>query len=118
MNYTVERRDKIVIFTLKHQKLNTEVSAKFKAELLIICQQDIDALVLDLSMVEMVDSSGLGCLLLAHRQLKEHAIPFALIGLQPMVKSLISISQIEHLFLYYDTADKAVEELEKDANFN
>lgn len=112
MNYSIEYRDKIVIFTLKHAKLNSDIAPKFKAELLIICQPDIEALIIDLSMVEVIESAGLGCLLLAHRQLNEYATPVMLVGVQKMVKSLIEISQIEHLFEYYDTVEDAINSYE------
>ncbi len=111
MNYTIERRDKIVIFALKHRSLNAEVSPKFKAELLIVCQPNIDALVIDLTTVELIDSSGLGALLLANRQLKDHEIPVYLVGIQPMVQTLLDISQIETLFDYAPTIDEAVDEI-------
>lgn len=113
MNYTIERRGKIVIFILKHKNLNSEVSAKVKAELLILCQPDIEALVIDLTDVEMIESSGLGALLLAHRQLNEHSIPVILTGVHGMVQSLLSISQIENLFEYYDDIETAIETFEE-----
>jgi anti-anti-sigma factor len=86
------------------------VSAKFKAEILILCQPDITALVIDLSNVKAIDSSGLGALLLAHRQLKDHNIPIALIGVNENVQTLLDISQLIHLFEYYDTVDEAIED--------
>jgi anti-sigma B factor antagonist len=114
MKYTIEHNDKIVIFTLKHITLNSEVSAKMKAELLIICQPNIEALILDLTQVEAIDSSGLGALLLAHRQLNEYEIPIFLVGVQPMVMSLINISQIEHLFEYADDVEEALQFMEEE----
>lgn len=112
MNYTVEYRNKIVIFTVKQRNLNAEVSAKFKAELLILCQPDIDALVIDVAAVQMIDSAGLGGLLLAHRQLKENAIPIFLVGVGDMLGMLLDISQIRSLFDYADTIDEATEAIE------
>ncbi len=108
MNYTLETQGKIVIFTLKHNKLDSALAPELKAELLIICQSDIDTFIMDLSQVETIDSSGLGCLLLASRLLSEHSIPIVLIGLQTNVKLLIDISRIEHLFEYFDTREEAL----------
>jgi anti-sigma B factor antagonist len=114
MNFSIENRNKIVIFTVKQRHLNSESSAQFKAELLILCQPDIDALVLDLSTIEIVDSSGLGGLLLAHRQLKEHAIPVVLVGVGDMLRMLLGLSQIDKLFDYANTVEEAIEALEGD----
>lgn len=100
MNFTIERHGKIIVFKIKHSKLDTTIAPEFKTELLIICQPDIEILVLDLSEVTTIDSSGLGCLLLASRILSQNNIPIILVGLQEAVKMLISISRIEHLFEY------------------
>lgn len=113
MNYSIERNGKIVIFTIKQKKITTEHAPKLKAEILIVSQPDIDALIFDISQVESMESSGLGSLLLAHRQLKEEGIPVVLVGTQPMVRMLISISQIEYLFEYFDTIDEAIASLEE-----
>jgi anti-sigma B factor antagonist len=108
MNFTVEKRNNVVIFTLKNVNLDSKISSKLKAEVLILAQPDISALILDLSNVEYVDSNGLGALLLAHRQLKYHDIPVALVGVQDMVMKIITISQIKEIFDYYDTVDDGV----------
>ena len=110
MNFSLERKDNIVIFNLKTTKLTVEISPQMKAELLIICQPDIDALVLDLSKVEYIDSSGLGVLLLAHRQLKENEIPVILVGVQEPVLSMLRISHIVDLFEFYDNFEEVFSE--------
>lgn len=115
MNYTVENQGKIVIFTLKHANVGSEVAAELKARLLIICQPDIEALIMDLSAVEMIESSGLGALLLAKRQLSEHEIPIALIGVKGMLQSLLQISQIDNLFMKFENVDEAVAAIQEDA---
>jgi len=51
-------------------------------------------------------------LLLAHRQLKEYNTPIALIAVRGMVKSMLRISQLEHLFEFYDTVEDAVDSVE------
>ena len=108
MNYTIERRDNIVIFTVKNTNLDSSISAQFKAEILIVAQPNIKALAIDLTDVEYVDSSGLGAILLAHRQLIDHEIPVLLIGVQQPVRKMLSISHLEQIFHYFDNVDDAV----------
>ena len=108
MNFSIEHRDGLVIFTIKSHTMDSLVSAQIKAEVLIVCQPDIKGLIFDLTEVEYVDSSGLGALLLAHRQLKETEAPVIFIGVQDMVKSMLSISQLEELFEFYGTIDEAI----------
>lgn len=112
MHFTVEHRDNIVIFTLKNQNVDSDVSAKFKAKLLILAQPDLDAMIIDLTSVESIDSSGLGALLLAHRQLKENAIPVILTGVQDFVMSLMRMTHLDDLFEFYQTVEEAIVDIE------
>jgi anti-anti-sigma factor len=107
MKYAIENNDNIVIFTLKNEALNSRISADFKAELLILCQPSIDALILDISTVQSIDSAGLGGVLLAYRQLHEHGVPIILVGVQEMVKMIMDISQIGNQFVFCDTLEEA-----------
>ena len=109
MNFSVENRDGLVIFTLKSKNLDSDNSARLKAELLILCQPDIKGLVLDISDVEYVDSSGLGALLLAHRQLNDFEKDITLVGTQEIVRSMLNISQLTDLFNLVDTLEEALE---------
>jgi len=112
MNFSVENKNGFVIFTLKVKNLDSENSANLKAELLIICQPTLKGLILDISNVEYIDSSGLGALLLAHRQLKENDTVITLVGAQEVIRSMLNISQLTELFNLEDTVEDAI------ANYN
>ena len=108
MNYTVEHKNNIVIFELKNTNVESSISADLKAKMLIMAQPDIDALIINLSAVDAIDSSGLGALLLANRQLQEHSIPVILIGVREFVRSLMSMTRIDEVFEFYDTVEEAL----------
>ena len=109
MNFNIENRDDYVIFTVKSKKLDSENSPKLKAELLILSQPDIAGLILDISDVEYIDSSGLGAMLLANRQLKEFGSILTLASPQEVVMSMLEISQLTELFDIADSVDEAIE---------
>ncbi|MFP4528307.1 MAG: STAS domain-containing protein [Candidatus Kapaibacterium sp.] len=111
MNYSIEHKDDIVIFTVKQSSIDSEDAADMKAEMLILCQPNINALIIDMTRVERIDSSGLGALLLAHRQLKDNDIPVILVGVGGIVLTLMQISRIHSLFGYFDTVDEALSEI-------
>lgn len=113
MNYSIEHKDKIVIVKVKDETVEGQISADLKAKVLILAQPDIDALIFDLTDVKAIDSSGLGALLLANRQMDEHAIPVILVGVQKFVKSLMSMTRIDEIFDFFDTVDDAVKALEE-----
>lgn len=110
MNYSIEYQEDIVLFTLKTKSLDSVISAELKAKILIICQPDIKALIVDLSNVEYIDSSGFGALLLAHRQLRDHGIPIYMAGVNDMVKTMFGMLQITDLFTFNDTLENALKE--------
>lgn len=114
MNFTLENQNNIVIFRLKNSNVDGQVAAQLKAKLLIVAQPDIEALIIDLSPVEAIDSSGLGALLLAHRQLKDYSIPVILTGVKDFVRSLMNITRIDELFEFYETVDEALETFVKE----
>ena len=115
MNYTVEHKDNIVIFELKDKTVESNISADLKARMLIVAQPDIDALIINMTGVEAIDSSGLGALLLANRQLSEEDIPVCLIGVGEFVKSLMSMTKIDEVFEFYDTVEEAIISIESRA---
>lgn len=112
MKFVIEQDDNIVVFTLKENRLDSTVAPDVKAELLIVCQPNIEALIMDLSRVDYADSTGLSCLLLAHRQLKEHEAPVILVGVREPVRNLLRISQMEWLFEFYETIEQAFADMQ------
>ena len=108
MNFSFDTTDNVVVFRLNNTNLDMEISAQLKAKILIFCQPDIEGLIFDLSQIEYVDSSGLGALLLAYRQVKEYNIPIILVGVKDIVKKLLELSRINDLFVYYDNIEDAI----------
>ena len=108
MNFNLENRGNFAIFTVLDSAIEGKIAADLKARILVIAQPDIDALVIDLSNVKVIDSSGLGALLLAHRQLKDHSIPVVLVGMQDFTRNLLKITRIEDIFEYYENVDVAL----------
>jgi len=114
MNYTVENKDNVVIFRLENQTVESIISAELKAKMLILAQPDIGALIIDLSKVDAIDSSGLGALLLANRQLKDIEIPVILVGVREFVRSLMSMTKIDEVFAFFPTVEEALDALSDD----
>lgn len=114
LNFTVNQTDNLVIFKLNNKKLDAELSGELKAKFLIYSQQDVEALIIDLSVVEYVDSAGLGALLLAKRQMNQYGYPVILVGVNENVMNLINISQIQTQFHFFNSIEEAIEALSSD----
>lgn len=108
MRFSVDHDGELVIFTIKEPLLDSSIAAEVKHELLIICQPEVKALVIDLSMVQLCDTQGLSALLLANRQMNENEGFLILVGVQGQVKSLIDISRLSDKLEIRDTVQDAV----------
>ena len=115
MNYLVENQDNIVVLTINDNNLDSEISPELKAKILILCQPDVEAFIIDMSKVDYVDSSGLGALLLANRQLREYGQDLILTGVNDSVMKMFNISQITDLFTFYDSKETALKSINSDA---
>lgn len=111
MKYSFEQNENIGILTLKNTEVTARIAPDLKAQFLIVCQPEIEALIIDITSVEFIDSAGLGSFLLAYRQMKEHDAHIILVGASRKVRSLFEISHLEDYFDYYDTVDAAINDL-------
>ena len=80
-------------------------------------------IILDLTETRYCDSSGLSSVLVANRLCKNDNGTLVLVGLQPSVRKLITISQLESVLQIVPTVSEAIdylfmESIEKDLNKN
>lgn len=68
-------------------------------------------LVLDLSGVEFMDSSGLGVLVGAHKESIAHGGALIVVGPQPRVRKILKITKLEKVFTVYSSLDDLAPEL-------
>lgn len=72
---------------------------------------DITDLVLDVSRVSFIDSSGLGVILGRYQQLQQQQRSLAIAGAQPGVRRILQMGGLERLVPFYKTSREAVEEM-------
>ena len=66
-------------------------------------------LVIDLSSLSFIDSSGLGALVAALKAARQHGGNVRLCGLTPGVQSIFELTRLSRVFDVYDSVDAAVE---------
>jgi anti-sigma B factor antagonist len=94
MKYTIDKKEQYVIFTPMEEKLDSLFAPILKSELLTIHAEGFMNLVLDLSQVKYVDSSGLSALLVGDREFGKNGI-FLISGIQDHVMKLLKISMLD-----------------------
>ncbi len=119
MKFQVDKRDRLVIVKLNEEKLLSNLAPQLKSELVILNNEGFRNIVLDLTEVQYVDSSGLSALLVGNRLCKESTGTFVLTGLNPHIQKLIKISQLEPILNIVSSLNESVdyvmmEELDRD----
>lgn len=113
MKYSMDKQDNFAVLTLGEENLNSSIAPQFKSDLIVLSNEGIPNLVLDLSQVKYVDSSGLSAILTGHRLWKVNG-NFVIAGeLQPMVKKLIEISRLDSIITMLPTVADAVDHINK-----
>ncbi|MFQ5448087.1 MAG: STAS domain-containing protein [Saprospiraceae bacterium] len=109
MKYSIDKQDRYVVINLKEENLNSVVAPSLKSELVILSNEGAPNLILDLSEVNYVDSSGLSAILTANRLWKNIG-SFVLTGIKhDPVRKLIEISRLDTVLTILPTVQESVD---------
>ncbi len=78
------------------------------AELVRICEQRPPRLVVDLSGVTHLDSSGVSALVEIYRRLNRYGGEIRLAGMNSMVRGIFEITKLDQIFSIFSTSDEAL----------
>jgi anti-anti-sigma factor len=107
MKYTIDKQERFAVLNLQEENLNSVVAPNLKSELVILSNEGIPNLILDLSHVKYVDSSGLSAILTANRLWKSNGF-FVLTGIKhDPVRKLIEISRLDSVLTILPTAEES-----------
>ncbi|MFC3881640.1 STAS domain-containing protein [Algoriphagus namhaensis] len=109
MKYSIDKKEQYVIFTPAEEKLDSLLAPKLKSELLTIHAEGFSNLVLDMSQVKYVDSSGLSALLVGDREFGNGGGIFIISGVQEHVMKLLKISMLDKKLNLVNTLEEAGE---------
>lgn len=119
MKFVIDKQDKYSLLTLQEDNLNSLMAPDLKSEFVFLCNEGVKNLILDLSQVKYVDSSGLSAILTANRLWSDQGT-FVLTGIvHPSVTKLIEISRLSSIFTILPTVEESIdfifmEEIEKE----
>lgn len=112
MNFETKHLEDITVFKLNEKKLDTNISGLLKAEFTLLLKvEGITKLIIDLSEIELCDSSGLSALLVANRLINANSGNIRLLSPSPKVLSLIKITQLDRVLQVSNTLEQAIQEL-------
>lgn len=113
MNITAENKNNKTLLSVKEERLDANNSGELKEYLQRLLENEAKALVIDLSAVRFIDSSGLGALLSGYKNANLHQGSLVLSGLQPRVQSMFELTRLHRVFDIYPKLQEALDHIEK-----
>lgn len=109
MKFTIDKSEKYTILELQEEKLDSLKAPRLKSEFVTLYQSGTQNLILDLSHVKYVDSSGLSAILIAKRLANEAGGHLVLASVNDHVSKLLKISKLDSVFTVLPTVQEAID---------
>ncbi len=109
MGLTSKTTGETQIITVHADRIDAAMAIQFKEDMRASTEDSAHRVVLDLSDVEFIDSSGLGAIVASMKQLgKDRRLDLA--GLQPVVEKVFRLTRMDTVFRLFETLDDALSE--------
>ena len=108
MNLDIYDRNGIAVITVPDTRIDAAVAIQFKDAMRAATSDGSDRVVLDMSEVLFVDSSGLGAIVASMKQVGNQR-RLDLAGLTPDVAKVFQLTRMDSVFQIFDTVDEAVD---------
>lgn len=108
MNITTEKQAGLTLLRFQEERLDAHNSTELKEYLLHQLENDGKNLIVDLSEVRFIDSSGLGALLSGYKNANLRQGKLVLAGLQPRVQSMFELTRLHRVFRIYPSLQDAL----------
>ncbi len=100
----------VLVVTVLDTRIDAAVAVRFKNRMLDLTTTQSERVVLDLSHVEFLDSSGLGAVVGSMKQLGR-ARRLDLAGLTPTVEKVFRITRMDRVFRIFPDTTAAIEDV-------
>ncbi len=99
----------IVLIEIEEERMDAHNSGTFKEQMLALFDEGKCNLIIDLSAVRFVDSSGLGALVSGFKNASAREGSLKLCGLQPQVRSMFELTRLHRVFEIFTSVEEAQE---------
>lgn len=107
MTLTTSLSDGAQVVTVDADRIDAAMAIRFKEAMRSATDDGPDRVILDLSTVDFVDSSGLGAIVAAMKQLGDGR-RLDLAGLTPTVEKVFRLTRMDSVFRLYPSLDDAL----------
>lgn len=106
MEIVSERLGDAVVLRLGGDRLDAQVSPSVRNQIIEALDQGCKHLIVDLSKVSFIDSSGLGALISGLKNSSIRSARLVLAGVQPRVRGLFELTRLEKVFEMIPAVDQ------------
>lgn len=107
MELEVKQKDKILTVKPLDKSIEAANSRDFKSKLIDLINQGQHSIILNLSQIEFMDSSGLGSLISILKLLASHQGNIILCETQEPVKRIFTLTRLNQVFSLYPSEEEA-----------
>jgi len=107
---STESRNNVLVVRISEKRIDASKAPAFKDEITRCIDAGQNQIVLDLSGVEFIDSSGLGALVSCLKRLGPRG-SLAVAGATGAVSRLFTLTRMDRVFALHSSVDSAVEQL-------
>ena len=100
----------VLVVTVLDARIDAAVAVRFKNRMMELTEAPSERVILNLSHVEFLDSSGLGAVVGSMKQLGR-ARKLDLAGLNPTVEKVFRITRMDRVFRIFATTEMALEDI-------
>ena len=108
MQLNMTEQGDIVIISVEEERMDAHNSGDLKEQMLQLFDEGKCSLVIDLSMVRFIDSSGLGALVSGFKNASAREGSVKLCCLQPQVRSMFELTRLHRVFEIFTNQDEAL----------
>jgi anti-sigma B factor antagonist len=108
MQILTDQHEGKTVLRLKEERLDAHNSGDLRDAILKLLEAGTSHLVIDLTDVRFIDSSGLGALLSGYKNASLRSGTFVLAGLQPRVQSMFELTRLHRVFDIYPNVEDAL----------
>ncbi|SMR82292.1 anti-sigma B factor antagonist [Aliiroseovarius halocynthiae] len=96
------------VITIDNSRIDAAIAIKFKDQMRDITSDGPQRVVVDMTAVDFIDSSGLGAIVAAMKQVPDGR-SFELAGLSKTVSKVFSLTRMDTVFTIHDSVDSALD---------
>ncbi len=108
MTIQTYEKNNVTVLTLEGDVMGGPEALQLNETINQLLDQGVTRLVLDLSGVERMNSSGLGIMINALGNFKQNGGNLKLAALNPRISHLLKVTRLTAIFEVYDTVDAAI----------